>query len=316
MYVLTKHIGVFNKPSKHYITSNLYKVCYGLTSDVRKEIFFNNNEFMEDLIGFNKRHGFVKFKFFCENNKAILLLKHDYGYSNITNFIEEICKTIENDYLEDLGFKIHNDSVQIFYLDIFDHYSSVILDKNLDNPQWKDLNDDEIRQFNLWFEQSENPNDLSCEYSISSEDTLDIETPIFFETNKQYDSYKTIRKMFNRAKKELFIIDPYIDYQLFEMFEIVNPGVKIKVLTSKTQGDSNLIAKKFKEQRGNFELKKTKGFHDRYVFIDCNCFLFGASLNNFASKASTIVPINDEVVSISIKKFVDKTWSNAKQVNE
>ena len=108
-----------------------------------------------------------------------------------------------------------------------------------------------------------------------------------------------------KTNKELTIVDPYLDDPLFSLLEKLGAGVKIKILTSKPQGDSKVIASKFKEQRGNFELYKTNKFHDRYIIADKECYLLGSSINSFGKKATTLVQINDETVINGIKELIN-----------
>ncbi|WP_340005842.1 hypothetical protein MHH52_28515 [Paenibacillus sp. FSL K6-0276] len=283
--------------SKHYILSNLYKSSYGLTSESRKKIFVEEEMVIfQDNVSFGNRTGFALFKFFVKSDIPYLLMVHEYGYNSITNKIEELVAKIENEYLSDFGFGVIEDNVQIYYKESKDFYDQVTLEKGLKQPNWRTLDPHE-RQ---WFDQTWD--------SIESESKEEQEqTTFFFEKGKQFDAYNTIKNIFANVRKELFIVDNYVDSTLFLMLETVNLDVRIKLLTSKMQGDAPVAVEKFKAQRGNFEWYKAKDFHDRYIFADNDCYLLGASIKDFANKATTLVAIKDKQVIKLIRTYaVDK----------
>ena len=284
-----------------YIFGKINAASDGLTSETRKNIFIKNRLNFCDKIGFNRNFGFTKFIFFSDGERPHLLLVHDYGGSSITNFIEEIVDHIESLYLNNLGFNIYKDEISIYYKDINDFYTSVKLDKNLKNPKWNDMDANKIEWFeNIW-NNLENP-----EKSTEKKDEDSQKGGIWFiENNQPYYGYKMIREIIIKINKELTIVDPYLDKPLFDILELLKPEVKIKILTSKPQGDSKVIASKFKEQRGNFELYKTNKFHDRYIIADKECYLLGSSINSFGDKATTLVQINDKAVIKEIRELIN-----------
>ncbi|MEK3900062.1 hypothetical protein [Paenibacillus sp. FSL R7-0179] len=278
--------------SKHYILSCLYKSSYGLTSESRKKIFAEEKMIIsQDNVSFGNRTGFAQFKFFVKSNIPYLLLVHEYGYNSITSKIEELASKIEMEYLSDVGFGIIEDKVQIYYKESGDFYDQVILEEGLKQPKWRTL-DPKERQ---WFDQSWD--------SLGIEREEDEQSTIFFEKGRQFDAFNTIKNIFTNVKKELFIVDNYIDSDLFLMLENVHKDIPIKILTSKMQGDAPVAAEKFKAQRGDFEWRKAKDFHDRYIFADNDCYLLGASINNFADKATTLVAIKEKQVVKLIKAY-------------
>lgn len=105
------------------------------------------------------------------------------------------------------------------------------------------------------------------------------------------------------AKREILIIDNYIDTSLFLVLGEVDQSVAIKILTSKLHGDTPIAIEKYKAQRGNFEWCQVKEFHDRYIFIDNECYLLGASIKDFANRATTLSAIKDKQVVIIIKNY-------------
>lgn len=283
-----------NKPSG-YVLNSLKIACYGLYKEERKEIFLKNKLALRGEVEFNRRYGFANFKFFSLDKNLYLFILHNFGYSSLTKHIEEIANIINRDYLQNVGFSLVEDEVIIYQKDVYEHYDQVLLNKQLEEPKWRQLNNEEKKWFlNNWYNEA-NPDS-------------EISDPEFFQSGKPYDAYKKIREILRLAKHDLFIIDPYIDDQLFPLLENLKNTIKIRVLTHKTQKDSYQLAMRFQRQRGNFELRKTKKFHDRYIFTDLNCFVLGSSINSFGDKATTIIPICQEQVAKSIMDFANEQW--------
>ena len=68
------------------------------------------------------------------------------------------------------------------------------------------------------------------------------------------------------ARAELFIIDNYLDTQLFDVYmERVSSSVYVRVMTRQVSDSLKLVAEKF-SKRGGFELRSSTGVHDRVVF--------------------------------------------------
>ncbi|QWU16228.1 hypothetical protein SAMN04487895_11470 [Paenibacillus sophorae] len=286
--------------SKHYILSCLLKASQGLTSESRRRIFSEERmTIFQDNIGFGHRTGFAQIKFFVEKDTPYLFLVHEYGFNSITNKIEDLVTTVEAEYLLDTGFSVIEDKVQIYYKDVGDSYNQVNLEVGLVHPKWRTLEPQE----RLWFDHTWD--------SLGNETKDQQPSAFFFEKGKQFDAYNTIMNIFTNVKKELFIVDNYIDSTLFLMLEKVNPGARIRLLTSKLQGDAPVAIEKFRDQRGNFEWCQAKDFHDRYIFADNDGYLLGASIKDFADKATTLVTIQEKQVVKLIKSYAMDKFKTA-----
>ncbi|RTE02757.1 hypothetical protein [Paenibacillus whitsoniae] len=296
-FELAKYKKIWGVGSKHYILSNLYKSSHGLSSESRRKIFIEKEMFIEqDNIGFGNRSGFAHFKFFVRANIPYLLLVHEYGYNSITNKVEELVSTIDNDFLHDIGFDVIKDEVQIYYKDTGSHYEQVTLQLGIKSPEWRSL---EVYE-QVWFDQTwDTVGHVTDERSQHA---------YFFEKGKQFDAYNSIMDILANVKKELIIVDNYIDSSLFLMLGVVPPTVSILILTSKMHGDASVAIEKFKAQRGNFEWSKAKDFHDRYIFADEGCYLLGASIKDFANKATTLVAIKEKPVIKLMKNYAKEKF--------
>lgn len=289
---LIKDMTVWGSQSKHYILSNLYKSSYGLTSENRREIFKEKNlKLYQDNIGFGRQTGFVKFLFFLENEFPYLLIAKEYGHNSITNRIEELVSTIESDFLEDIGFSVIENNIQIWYMEDSDFYQQVNLEPGLTNPSWRSLEENEKLWFNnVWLTWENESNNKRPE-------------TIFFEKGRQFDAYNTIKTILGSAQREILIVDNYIDSSLFLTLDELNPSVTIKLITSKLNGDIPVALEKYKAQHRNFDWCRGKGFHDRYLFVDNQCYLLGSSIKDFANKATTLSEIKEKHVINLIRDY-------------
>lgn len=298
-YELTKRKGIFDTSSKHYILSNLFKARVGLKSSSRRRIFTENNLFIENEIDY--RGTYIRFRFFHIDEEPILLLKHIYGYGSITNWIEGIIQNIEDKYLADIGYNIIVDNISIYYKDIHVNgmeasNDKVKLDKDYKNPTWETVD-------SSWFEEI---------WNSINEDLPILQEPVLIKKNQPYTAYKKVKEIFSTGKKNIQIIDPYIDDTLFTLLNELNNKIIINVITDKFQGDSKLLYEKFKKERGNIEIQTSKDNHDRYVIIDQkSVYLFGSSINSLGNKSTTIVPIDNESVKKSIIKYFEESWKES-----
>ena len=70
------------------------------------------------------------------------------------------------------------------------------------------------------------------------------------------------------------------------------------------------IAKRFKIQRSNFEVRSIEAIHDRYLIIDERVLVIGSSLNQAGMKPFYIIELIDK------KRILDmfqKLWHKAKK---
>lgn len=298
-YELTK--GGLSR-SKHYVLSNLCKARYGLDSASRREIFIKNNMLIEDE--FEYRNNYVSFKFIVLEQKPILLLKHNYGYGSITNWVEGFIKHVNENYLQDIGFDVINDKVSLYYRDaviegIPTSYDRVeFADDDIKNPSWISIEAE-------WFEA------LWNQHSIN--ETV-LSDPIFFEGNEVYTANKKLKEVLLSAKRTISIIDPYMDSSLFSLLEAVDKNIYIRILTSNLQGDSENVSRLFKKERGKIEVAIFKKIHDRFIILDDKyIYLLGSSLNSFGEKATTLVPIDQPKIKEDILHFFKGTWDNSEK---
>jgi hypothetical protein len=118
-------------------------------------------------------------------------------------------------------------------------------------------------------------------------DYLKTEKPkqgIFFE-GEIFDAYEFVSDLVKNAKKEILLIDNYIDESVLTLFKKRRKGVKVTIYTRKITKELKLDLEKFNSQYEKIEIKEISKFHDRFLIIDQqNIFHFGASLKNLGEK--------------------------------
>ena len=127
-------------------------------------------------------------------------------------------------------------------------------------------------------------------------DLIEVALSVFKEKNNHlffkgqvYDAYSLLLDIFDKSKKEIIIIDNYIDKNILDILSKTKKN--IKVVTNKY---NNKDYEKYKEQYKNVSLIINNAFHDRFIIID-KCLLYhsGASFKDLGKKCFEISKIED-----------------------
>lgn len=145
---------------------------------------------------------------------------------------------------------------------------------------------------------------------------LEISTPNkkekIYAPGDQYELYKDLKKITSEAKSEVFIIDPYADEEIFELyFEKVKPKVVMRLLTKNPSQILKKVILKFAAKSSiNFEARNSHHVHDRVIFIDnISCWVLGQSIKNAASKKPTyFIPIESIT---DMKNLYEDIWNKS-----
>jgi len=143
---------------------------------------------------------------------------------------------------------------------------------------------------------NENYINLIHEVNDIKKDVIDIKDKI--NTNsldhhivyegEYYDGFSFINKLICSAKNEVVVIDGYADDSIFDYFVNSTPNIKKTIITHKVNRISPEVLSKFVKQYGNISIKEDKSFHDRFLFIDNDVYIIGASLNSLGRSTSVI----------------------------
>jgi len=135
---------------------------------------------------------------------------------------------------------------------------------------------------------------------------------LYFEKGLLHSAYQKIRDIVHSAVKEIYIIDPYIDSSIFELFKYFQTTkLLIKVLTFKKPPDYDHEKKLFLQQYPNLTIEEqtTKDFHDRFIIVDNNeTYHLGASIKDAGRKVFMINKIEDKDICNNVFNSFNKRW--------
>ncbi|MCH7397930.1 ORF6N domain-containing protein [Belliella sp. DSM 107340] len=127
---------------------------------------------------------------------------------------------------------------------------------------------------------------------------------IFFD-GQVFDAYGLASKIIRSAKKNIVLIDNYIDETTLTHLAKKTKAVNVLLLTKTISKQLALDVKKANEQYSNFELKTFTQSHDRFLIIDGEeVYHLGASLKDLGKKWFAFSKMDKTLVN-SILKEVD-----------
>ena len=108
------------------------------------------------------------------------------------------------------------------------------------------------------------------------------ETQGVFHNGQIYDAYAFINDLLKSAKKEVILIDNYIDDSVLTLFSKYN--LKYTIITKNISKQLKLDIEKYNSQYHNLEVKISNRFHDRFLILDDKAYHLGASLKDLGKK--------------------------------
>ena len=122
----------------------------------------------------------------------------------------------------------------------------------------------------------------------------EVKQNIFFN-GQIYDAFSFIVGIIQKAKKEIILIDNYVDVNTLNILCKKNQGVGITIVTAERGGLSTKDITKFNAQYPKLSVKTTKDFHDRFLIIDkTEVYHIGASIKDAGKKSFGITRIEDK----------------------
>jgi hypothetical protein len=112
-----------------------------------------------------------------------------------------------------------------------------------------------------------------------------IPTQGIFFNGQIFDAYTLIADIVRSAKKQIVLIDNYVDDSILTLFAKKNKNVDCAIVTKTISKQLILDAKKFNEQHGKLSLHDFDKAHDRFLIIDNEeVYHIGASLKDLGKK--------------------------------
>jgi hypothetical protein len=112
---------------------------------------------------------------------------------------------------------------------------------------------------------------------------LQIKQGIFYD-GQIFDAYIFVHDLLKSAKKEVILIDNYIDESVLTIFSKY-PKISFTIVTKAISKKLKLDIEKYNAQHKSIQLKTSNSYHDRFLIIDDNeVYHLGASLKDLAKK--------------------------------
>ena len=125
---------------------------------------------------------------------------------------------------------------------------------------------------------------LQQEIKELKEDKKQIQlTQGVFYNGQIWDAYEFINTLLKNAKKEVILIDNYIDDSVLTIFSKY-PNLNYTIITKSISKQLKLDIQKYNAQYNNLTIKTSNKYHDRFLLFDNEAYHLGASLKDLGKK--------------------------------
>ncbi len=133
-----------------------------------------------------------------------------------------------------------------------------------------------------------------------------------YDAGDPFAFYKDLKSLVRGASRQFFLIDAYLDIQLFELYvDDIPPTVDVRILSNNLKSAVISIGQLFATKHASFELKSAGTLHDRILFVDDRCWAIGQSIKDAAVKKPTYIV---ELGSTTQASIYQPIWNNATSV--
>ena len=115
------------------------------------------------------------------------------------------------------------------------------------------------------------------------ENQNEIPTQGIFYNGQIWDAYEFINTLLKNAKKEVVLIDNYIDDTVLTLFSKY-PKLNYTIITKSISKQLKLDIDKYNSQYNNLIVKTSNKYHDRFLLLDDEAYHLGASLKDLGKK--------------------------------
>jgi len=127
-----------------------------------------------------------------------------------------------------------------------------------------------------------------------------------YEPGEEYEFYRDTSACLKLAQREILVIDPYLNAEIFDVYaRAIHRTVAFRLLSASVPADVKTLAQKY-ASGGNFAFRSSNSIHDRVLFADNRVWLTGQSLKDAAKKKPTYIVEHDETVMRGIYESIWK----------
>ena len=132
-----------------------------------------------------------------------------------------------------------------------------------------------------------------------------------YEPGQEYEFYRDVTTCLHIAKKEIFVVDPYLNIEIFDVYaRAISRTVLFRLLSANVPGDVVSLAQKY-AAGGNLAFRTSASIHDRVLFADDRVWLTGQSLKDAAKKKPTYIVEHDEPL---MRDVYERIWQGASTI--
>ena len=116
---------------------------------------------------------------------------------------------------------------------------------------------------------------------------------VFFK-GQIFDAYAFFQDIIKTAKKEIVLIDGYVDLSVLERLSVKQKNVSVKIYTHPKAELRQADVEQFNKQYPTASMDYTKKMHDRFLIIDNkDLYLIGASLKDLGKQCFAFSKMDD-----------------------
>lgn len=105
---------------------------------------------------------------------------------------------------------------------------------------------------------------------------------------KIFESFAFVNSLICSAKERVIVVDGYADNSALNFFCGIKKSINKIILCHKPDRIERAFLNRFIQEYGDITIKEDKSYHDRFLIIDDDIYLLGASSNSLGNKTSTI----------------------------
>jgi len=124
---------------------------------------------------------------------------------------------------------------------------------------------------------------------------------IFFQ-GQIFDAYAKFESFIAQAKKDITLIDNYVDLSILERFAKKNNGVSVTIYTAPNTPLTAQDIRQFNAQYPPLQMKTTTKMHDRFLIIDnSTLYHIGASLKDLGKKCFAFEILDSSLIPLILQ---------------
>lgn len=132
-----------------------------------------------------------------------------------------------------------------------------------------------------------------------------------YEPGDQYGFYRDLSSLIATTTKEIFIVDAYLDEDVFNLYVAKVPhSAMARILSNRIGPNVETVARMYASKRP-LELRSSAAGHDRAVFLDQRGWVIGQSIKDAARKKPTYMIELEEPLLNAARDIYNTIWAAA-----